>query len=67
MNTEFLSVAQKMKIMAGLKSGEPKKYIEIMFSEIDRLECRIRNLEVACELSASKLNSTTYQKPEANI
>lgn len=61
--TEFISLDDKMKIFNSLKNGDEES-IELVIKEIDRLESRIKELEMGCDSIINKLNGKTYLKPE---
>lgn len=62
--TVFLSLDDKMKLFNSLQQGE-KKSVEFVMKEMDRLESRIKELEMGCTSLHDKLNGKTYLKPES--
>ena len=59
MATIFLTPIQKQNLLKSAIDGDPNK----LYNEIDRLERRIRQLELGIEVSINKINSDTYIKP----
>ena len=53
--TEFITIEQKTALLTELKKGD-KYAIKKLFNEIDRLENRIKNLEMGIEVLLEKWN-----------
>lgn len=60
-DTKFLTPFQKKALVDGAKAGNEPEEREI-YNEFDRLESRIRQLELALSLAITQANSSRYQE-----